>query len=165
MNSTWSQFEHIHILGRISNLTKTSRCLFSLKKSVLGNSQNIYQHLRGVWALRNRGLRRRKVVLFLSVSSLCDAEIEGYAGEVQCVILSKALIFSACTSISFEFLYDVCLDPITSPMLPSTKGFAVFCQSLWAFSSSVVRMLNYKEHQAALFQDVVCYSKTIKCLY
>lgn len=145
----------------------TKRCQFSLNRSLLGNSHTIYQYLRGVCVSRSRGLRRRgEVDLFLLVFSLCIAEIEGYGPrEVQYVILSKALILSACTFISFEFLHNVCSDPITSPMHPSTKAFVVFCLSLWAFSSSVVRMLNYKEHQAALFQDVVCYTKTIKCLY
>lgn len=90
-------------------------CLISLKKSFLRNRQNIYRHLGDVWALR---LRRRIVGLFLLVFSLCDAEMKRYAGEVQYVFLSKALIFSACTSISFEFLYDVSLDPITFPMHP-----------------------------------------------
>lgn len=136
------------------NITKTTS---------LGNSQNSYQHLIGVCALRNRGVKKKKI-LFLAVFSLCVAEIEGCGpGEVQYVILSKALILSACTSISFEFLHDVCLDPITSPMYPSTKGFAVFCQSLWAFSSSVVRMLNYKGSYVSGYS--VCYSKIIKCLY
>lgn len=102
---------------------------------------------------------------WFSLFFVCVADIEEYGpGEVQYVILSKALIVSACTFISFEFLYDVCPDPITSPMHPFTKGFAVFSESLWAFSSTVVKILNYKEHQAALFQDAVCYSKTIKCL-
>ncbi|CAB1449975.1 unnamed protein product [Pleuronectes platessa] len=48
-------------------------------------------------------------------------------GEVQYVILSKALILSAGAFISFEFLYNVCLDPITSPMHPSTKALAPLC--------------------------------------
>lgn len=155
-------FFHFQIL---IGMTLTKRCWFSLNRSLLKNSQTICRHLRGVCALRTGRLRRRKVSQLLLVFSLCDTEILGYGpGEVQYVILSKALIPSACTSISFEFLYDVCLNPITSPMHPSTNGFAVFYQSLWAFFS-VVRMLNYKEHEAALFQCVVCYSATIKCLY
>lgn len=56
---------------------------------------------------------------------------------------------------------------VQTPSSPSSKGFFffVFSQSLWAFSRSVGKMLNYKEHQSALFQDVFCSSNTIKYLY
>lgn len=147
------------------NITLTKK---TTKKSILEqrNSQNsIYQHLRGLPALKEHRVKKNTIHSAPTHFLVCVADIEGYGPEeVQYVILSKALILSASTSISFQSLCNVCSASITSPMHPSTKGFVVFSQSLWAFSSSVVKILNYKEHQAALFQDAVCYSKTIKCL-
>lgn len=64
----------------------------------------------------------------------------------------------------FWRLLFFCMMFAQGPSSPSTKGFVVFSQSLWAFSRSVGKMLNYKEHQSALFQDAVCSSNTIKCL-
>lgn len=93
---------HLHIL---IGMTLTKKRWFPLNRSVFRNCRTIYQHLRGVCALRKERLRRRKVSL---VFSLCVAEILGYGpGEVQYVILSKALIpFHI-----FWVLYDVCLNP------------------------------------------------------
>lgn len=56
-------------------------------KSLLGNSQSIYQHLRGVSALKEHGLRRRTVSLVLPGFCVCAAaDIEGYGpGEVATV--------------------------------------------------------------------------------
>lgn len=89
-------------------------------------------------------------------------------GGGQRVILTKALILPAIASISQTGLF-LCCCMMFAQSSPFTEGFflyfPVFLQSLRAFSRSTGEMLNNKEHPSALFQDVVCSSNTIKCLY
>lgn len=65
----------------------------------------------------------------------------------------------------FFFFFVWCLFSDLDSEKVSFYFFPVFLQSLRAFSRSAGKMLNYKEHPSALFQDVVCSSNTIQCLY
>lgn len=144
-------------------------------KSFLGNSQRLSASRR---CFCFQETRRREEEKSLCLPSVCvymcasqDTEGMWDRGSTGCHFDRSLDPFSQCCHIFQRFffiyflLYDVCSDPVISIQQRFFFFFSVFSQSLWAFSRSVGKMLNYKEHQSALFQDVVCSSNTIKCLY